>query len=194
MLPVGPLMIEHRLIERMINVIEDELEKIKNKNDINPIFIDEAVDFIRIYADQTHHGKEEDILFRELKKKDLSKEHEKTMKELIEEHVFARKTTGELFEAKNRYINGEKNAINTVIEKMEVLVDFYPNHIDKEDNQFFIPVMEYFSKEEQDALLREGQIFDRRMIHRKYNDLVLDFEKERDLTDLSQKSDWIERM
>jgi hemerythrin-like domain-containing protein len=194
MLPVGPLMIEHRLIERMINIIEDELEKIKKKNEINPIFIDEAVDFIRTYADQTHHGKEEDILFRELKKKELSKEHEKTMNELIEEHVFARNTTGELFEAKNKYIEGDEKAIDIVIEKMKVLADFYPKHIDKEDNHFFIPVMEYFSQEEQDALLREGQIFDRRMIHRKYNDLVIDFEKERDLTDSKQTSDWIERM
>lgn len=194
MLPVGPLMIEHRLIERLINILENELGKIKKEHKINPIFIDEAVDFIRTYADKTHHGKEEDILFRELKKKELSKEHEKIMNELIQEHIFARKTTGELVEAKNRYTNGDKNVIYMVIEKMKALADFYPNHIDKEDNHFFIPVMDYFSKEEQDALLTEGQIFDRRMIHRKYNNLVIDFEKERDLTHPRQKSDWIERM
>jgi hemerythrin-like domain-containing protein len=118
MLPIGPLMIEHRLIERMIGILEDELNQIQKNKEINPIFIDNAVDFIRTYADQTHHGKEEDILFRELKDKDISEEHKKTMKELIDEHVFARRTTGELVEAKERFTQGDEDAIHTVIEKM----------------------------------------------------------------------------
>ena len=32
-----------------------------------------SIDFIRTYTDLAHHGKEEDILFRELSKKDLAK-------------------------------------------------------------------------------------------------------------------------
>ena len=74
MLPIGTLMMEHRLIERMIIIIKDELKVIQEEKKVNPIFIDNIVDFLRTYADQTHHGKEEDILFRELKKKNLSDE------------------------------------------------------------------------------------------------------------------------
>jgi len=66
MLPIGPLMIEHRLIEKMIKVIQKEVETWKREDRINPEFVDAAVDFIRVYADKCHHGKEEDILFREL--------------------------------------------------------------------------------------------------------------------------------
>lgn len=71
MLPNGSMMAEHRLIERMIHIIKDELTIIQEKEEINPIFIDNAVDFISPYADQTHHGKEEDILFRDLGKKNV---------------------------------------------------------------------------------------------------------------------------
>ena len=60
----GPLMIEHRLIERMLSVIKNVLGKIESENKVDPVLVDTAVDFIRIYADRTHHGKEEDILFR----------------------------------------------------------------------------------------------------------------------------------
>ncbi|MBD3255222.1 MAG: cation-binding protein, partial [Candidatus Lokiarchaeota archaeon] len=77
MLPIGPLMIEHRLIERMVDVLKAELDKIKKTGEVDPFFIDLSVDFFRTYADETHHGKEEDILFRELKKKSLNPEHEK---------------------------------------------------------------------------------------------------------------------
>ena len=191
MLPIGPLMVEHRLIERMIEVLKIELEKIKNFNDFNPIFIDNVVDFIRTYADQTHHGKEEDILFRELKKKDISEDHKKIMNELIEEHIFGRKTTGELVEAKIEYIKGDNNAIESIIDKINVLIDFYPKHIEKEDKHFFIPVMDYFTKVKQDMMLKEGQDFDRKMIHRKYNILITMLEEERDIEG-KQKSDWID--
>ncbi len=191
MLPIGPLMVEHRLIERMINILRIELKKIQEKNEVNPIFIDNIVDFIKIYADQTHHGKEEDILFRELKKKDLKPSHRKIMEELIEEHVFGRKITGELVEAKEKYTQGKKNLLTIIIEKINILVDFYPKHIEKEDKHFFIPVMIYFSKKEQDQMLLEGQTFDRKMIHRKYNTLVIEYENERELSRDKQDSDWI---
>ena len=186
-------MIEHRLIERMINILKVELEKIEKFKDVNPFFIDLSVDFIRTYADQTHHGKEEDILFRELKKKKLNSEHLKIMNELIEEHKFGRKTTKELVEAKERYINGEAEALKVIIERIKTLTNFYPKHIEKEDKHFFIPVMDYFTEKEKENMLIEGQIFDRKMIHRKYNYLVNGFEQERDIK-AKTTGNWIERM
>jgi len=151
-----------------------------------------VVDFIRTYADQTHHGKEEDILFRELKKREISPEHDKIMKELIDEHILGRKTTGELVDANKKFAQGDQDAIKRIIEKIEFLVDFYPKHIEKEDKHFFIPIMHYSKKKEQDALLPEGQAFDRKMIHRKYNAMIIEYEKEREISSEKQKSDWID--
>jgi hemerythrin-like domain-containing protein len=186
-------MIEHRLIERLIKILQIELEMIENTKEVDPFFIDLSVDFIRTYADQTHHGKEEDILFRELKKKDLTSEHQKVMNELIEEHKFGRKITKELFNVKERYINGDREALQDIMKKIQTLIDFYPKHIDKEDNHFFIPIMNYFSEKEKEMMLKEGQISDRRMIHRKYDNLVKDFEEMRNIPRIT-KQDWIERM
>src|SRR5512136_1247970 len=95
----GPLMIEHRLIEGMIAVIQRKLERAAQTQSIDPYFVDAAVDFIRFYADRTHHGKEEDILFRDLRKRSLSSDHQRIMDELVQEHVFGRETTKALVEA-----------------------------------------------------------------------------------------------
>ena len=84
-LPIGPLMIEHRLIERMITVMKKELDRIQEQGNADPKFIETAVNFIRIYADACHHGKEEKILFRDLQKKEMKPEDKQTMEELIEE-------------------------------------------------------------------------------------------------------------
>ena len=47
MKPRGPLMIEHRLIERMLEVVRNQISFIDRTNAIDSVFIDTTVDFIR---------------------------------------------------------------------------------------------------------------------------------------------------
>jgi len=176
MKPIGPLMIEHRLIERMIAIVREELDEIRVGKKADPVFIDTYVDFAKTYADRCHHGKEEDILFRDLTKKRLSPEHGKSMNELVQEHVYARKTVGELVAAKDRYVQGNKDALKDVAANLKALAEFYPKHIEKEDKHFFFPILDYFTKQEQDAMLQEFWEFDRKLIHEKYQKVVEKFE------------------
>ena len=173
----GPLMIEHRLIERMIGQIDRMLSRIKADKRVDPYRIDTAVDFIRIYADRTHHGKEEDILFRKLAEKGLSATDQVLMEELIEDHVHGRKITGALVDANNRYRQGEENALQEITAKLQELVDFYPKHIEKEDKIFFPASRRYFTEKEDQAILQEFWSFDREMIHHKYRAVVDELEQ-----------------
>ena len=166
------LMIEHRLIERMISVIKHALMQIKSTRKLDPVFVDTVVDFIRTYADRTHHGKEEDILFRDLSRRPLSAEDQRVMKELIEEHVFGRETTKALVEANTRYRRGDETALTDIAKQLRTLVDFYPKHIEKEDKVFFPAYMAYLTDEEDQTMLAEFWEFDRKMIHEKYRSLV----------------------
>lgn len=168
----GPLMIEHRLIERMISLIRDALVNIEATQKVDPLFVDAAVDFIRTYADRTHHGKEEDILFRELAKRQLSAEDERIMNELIREHHVGRQTTKGLVEANVRYRNGDISALEDVSTHLRRLVEFYPVHIEKEDRVFFPASRVYFTDEEDRVMLAAFGEFDRKMIHEKYRSVV----------------------
>ncbi|MFH0789710.1 MAG: hemerythrin domain-containing protein [Pseudomonadota bacterium] len=174
MLPIGPLMIEHRLIEKMIALIKKEIDRCELQKNINSEFIDLAVDFIRTYADRCHHGKEENILFRDLNKKPLSSELKQVMEELMEEHLLGRKTVAELVEAKERYLKGDQEALPIILNRMQFLVDFYPKHIEKEDRRFFMPVMHYFNQAEKEALLQEEYEFDKNLIHQIYQNKVVE--------------------
>jgi hemerythrin-like domain-containing protein len=165
-------MIEHRLIERMIALIKDVLVQIQSLGKVDPLFVDMAVDFIRVYADRTHHGKEEDILFRDLDKRSLSTDDRRVMNELVQEHVFGRKTTKALIDANTRYRNGDETALASIADKLQTLVDFYPKHIEKEDKVFFPACRVYFTDDEDQAMLAEFLEFDRKMIHEKYKAMV----------------------
>ena len=171
MKPRGPLMIEHRLIEKMLKVVEKEITRINKDGAVDTAFIDAMVDFIRTYADRTHHGKEEDILFKELEHKNLNNNDRAGMKELIDEHIRARQAVRELIAANNSYRNGDSKGIEVIKDKLTFLVHFYPEHIQKEDKVFFPNTERYFTGEELDKMLEDFREFDCKMIHEKYEKL-----------------------
>jgi hemerythrin-like domain-containing protein len=172
MKPAGPLMVEHRLIERMAALLNDELREMKTVARVDTGLIFAGVDFFRTYADRTHHGKEEDILFKKLAAKPLSDPDREMMEHLIEDHIFARGVVGQLSSAAERYARGDQSVLPEIIHAVERLVEFYPVHIEKEDKHFFIPAMDYLSRDEQQKMLDEFREFDRKMIHEKYRAMV----------------------
>ncbi|MBN1829509.1 MAG: hemerythrin domain-containing protein [Deltaproteobacteria bacterium] len=175
MKPIGPLMWEHRLIEQMASLLQKAIAQIESGDGVDVVFLERAVDFFRVYADRTHHGKEEDILFRDLRRKKLSTEHERIMQELETEHRIARNTVKALVEAAREYTAAKKGDPSTVRHCLADLVELYPKHIEKEDKHFFFPVMDYFSENEQQDMLMEFNEFDRKMIHEKYENTVEEF-------------------
>jgi hemerythrin-like domain-containing protein len=168
----GALMMEHRVIERMIALMEGALTQIDTLGMIDLLFVDAVVDFVRTYADRTHHGKEEDILFRDLGKKTLSVEDRRLMNELIADHVLGRNTTRALADAGARYCGGDSSALADIAKALKALVELYPRHIEKEDRIFFPGSRAYLTDEEDQAMLGEFREFDSRMIHEKYKGVV----------------------
>lgn len=166
--PAGPLIHEHRVIERVIAAMDRRIAEFEKTRSVDPVFIDSVVDFIRTYADRCHHGKEEDILFRDLATKPLSEPLARMMFDLTEEHVFARATTRRLVEANERWVAGDRSASDEIADAGRTLVGFYPVHIEKEDRQFFKPALEYLTDDELAHMLAEFHEFDRQLIHEKY--------------------------
>jgi hemerythrin-like domain-containing protein len=156
----------------MIRAAKTRLEDIQAGKKVDSAFIERFIHFIRAYADLCHHGKEEDILFRELAKKKIRPEHKRILEELLEEHKFGRQITSTLAEASRRYQKGDSESLAVLTEGLRTLLDFYPVHIKKEDKNFFLPIMDYFSPEEKDSMIRKGYELDSRLLHREYESLV----------------------
>ena len=171
---------EHRLIERMIKLLEKKLQESKKTLKVDTEFITIANDFFTTYTDKTHHGKEEDIFFNALSKKPLADDLKKTMDQLIKDHQVARTTILKLNDANTQYKKGFDASINEIHKKMNDLIHLYPRHIEIEDIHFFFPAMEYFTKKESDTMLQEFNDFDKTMIHEHYTVLVENQEKKID--------------
>ncbi|MEL7562475.1 hemerythrin domain-containing protein [Dehalogenimonas sp. 4OHTPN] len=168
MKPIGPLMREHRLIERMIRVMERRIAL----TEPDPAFLTTAVDFMKTFVDQIHHGKEEDILFRDLKAKTLSAAHRRMLDELVEEHVAGRNLVKRLDQARTELIPGDVACREKLAGIIAEIAVFYKNHIDKEDNRFFYPCLDYFSPAEQEKMLRDYAEYEGRVLQERYLKIV----------------------
>lgn len=171
-MPVGPLMEEHRVIEKIIPIIRRLVEAGRCDGTIDVRQAEMVLDFIRTYADRCHHGKEEGILFAALECKPLTAAHRKTLDELSEEHRQGRQVVRELAEAIEGYRCGDRAKLPLAIERLEFLADFYPRHIRKEDVGFFLPVMGYLDAAEKEKLIQAEREFDRCLIHAIYREKV----------------------
>lgn len=168
---------EHRLIEQIVSPLKTELRYISHQNKLHTSFIYKVVDFFRTYADKYHHGKEEEILFLELEKKELLPEHRQILMELVEEHRSARRTVGELEKSTEQWSKGELSALTTIADDLRKLIELYPRHIEKEDKHFFFQIQDYFTKEERENLLQSGYEFDKQFTNNNYKERMITFQE-----------------
>lgn len=181
MWPIGPLMHEHRLIERMLAVIVQEIGRLETGAPPDLELAGQAVRFMRAYADRCHHGKEEDILFRELKKVNLDPELARIMAELEDEHRQGRAMVAALDQARGDLLEGRPEARPALLQALKGLAGFYPGHIRKEDKQFFFPCMECFDPAAKAAMLEEFRSFDQGLVHELFGQEVRRWEGARGL-------------
>jgi hemerythrin-like domain-containing protein len=168
MTPIGVLMVEHVLIARMMNLMEARLGKIGPETRPDMVFIDGAVDFAKTYTDVCHHGKEEKIFFEKLAMKNLLPDHKKLMDELVLEHIQARKIVAHLEMAREDFMKGDSGAVGKIPIICKSLWQIYPAHIEKEEKTFFPSSMEYFSKREQEEMVKQFWEFDKNLLLEKY--------------------------
>jgi hemerythrin-like domain-containing protein len=177
MLAVEILISEHRLILCSVGVLKKEQQKIAAAGKVDPNFIVTAVDFFRTYADRFHHGKEEGILFNSLYGRKLSDADGQMMRELILEHAAARRTVSSLENLKTNYVGGNAEALGSIVESLNTLIELYPRHIEKEDKHFFYPSLAYFTEKEQQEMLRKFLEFNQNFTDNRYKHTIETLEK-----------------
>lgn len=130
------LMSEHRVIEKVLDALDVALEKISVGRIVRPEFFPDTVDFIRHFADEYHHRKEEAVLFNAMVAARLPRDAG-PIALMIYEHERSRKFTNAMNEAAVAWIGGDKTAYKRVIQFGEYYVNLLRQHIAKEDRIVF---------------------------------------------------------
>ncbi len=124
---------EHVNIKRMLTVVRNVSFKIMNGSEICYEDFEQIIDFIRNYADNYHHGKEEKMLFNRMIE-EIGTVGEKLVKYgMLIEHDLGRLFIQDLELALDKVKNGEEFAKIDVIANAVGYTNLLTRHIDKED-------------------------------------------------------------
>ncbi len=145
--PIEILKKEHQDILAVIKALEMECSSIAAGGKINKSFFQQAIYFIRNYADKFHHAKEEDILFFELcKDQTQEKMHCNPVQQMLVEHDSGRQFVKAMEEGL------ENNDKNRLMENARGYANLLREHIFKEDNILYPMADEVLDKAEQERI------------------------------------------
>lgn len=123
---------EHRLILRMIALLEQNAPRTAAGQYSNWQFYLDGIDFIRQYADRFHHAKEEDVLFEALVKNGMPKEHSPVAAMLME-HDQGRAFVKNMEEAVREAQAGRSGSYQAIADNALGYAELLKQHIAKED-------------------------------------------------------------
>ena len=145
---------EHKAVKLMMKILVAACDRLKEGN--KPIIadFDDMIDFLKIFVDQCHHGKEEQILFPQMEKAGVPKENGPIGVMLVE-HEQGRGYIRGMSQAIADYKSGTTDATQVLIENVTLYIELLDQHIYKENNVLFAMADKLFSEELQ------NQLFDR---------------------------------
>jgi len=157
--PTDVLEVEHRVIAKIVLVVSIMADQLDVGQPVDLDILQRMVEFMRIYVDRYHHGKEEGLLFPLLVKRGVPTRG-CPIEALVHEHLIGRELVTGLSEALLGYLKYGPVAEETLIKSLRGIADLYTNHIWKENYLLFPMTNKVLGLDELNTLSRDFEKMD----------------------------------
>lgn len=148
------LMEEHRVIEGVIDALEEGVVHLERGDQVRPGFFIEATDFIKDFADGCHHKKEEGVLFPAMIDQGVPV-HGGPISVMLSEHEQGRTLARSLRSAAEQMQTGDASASEEVIRSARGYASLLRQHIGKEDHVLFPMADQLIPTSQQEQVLKD---------------------------------------
>ena len=157
--PITQLIDEHRIMERVMDVMEKLAEGIEEQRPISSDMIMGNIGMLLECNDEYHYGKEEDILLPFLE--EIGKnEIKESIQSCITKYRENDKLLATIIDSVDEHSNGDMDATIRIMENIREFVrNVRPLYLN-EDEEIFRPLKKNLTKEEMDKLSKKFQDFD----------------------------------
>ena len=128
---------EHTNIRRMLKVVRNVCYRVMTNGEYDLEDFPKIIDFIRVYADKHHHGKEEDVLFETMNKSLENIAKSGAITGMYIEHDLGRLYMANLERALDKYAAGDDYARLDIIGNAIGYTDLLDRHIEKENTALY---------------------------------------------------------
>jgi hemerythrin-like domain-containing protein len=142
------MMEEHKIIKRMLAVVRGFSIKVLNNEELDYNNFYKVIDFVRNYADNHHHNKEEEILFKKMSEVLGERIAKGPIMGMLTEHDLGRLFISNLETALQKFQAGDRDSRVDIIANAIAYTDLLNRHIDKEDTAIYTFAERSLSKEQ----------------------------------------------
>lgn len=143
---------EHESVLKMIEILEVIAQKLDKGENVWASDLEAALDFLRVFVDKCHHGKEENILFPKLVETGIPNEGG-PVGMMLREHVIGRNYIAGFAEGTAKYKAGDREAIAEITENIRGYGELLTSHIFKENNVLYKMADMHLTAQQQTELL-----------------------------------------
>lgn len=154
MKPTEVLKEEHKAIKLVLRILEKICTDFESGSSVNVLHLEKIVEFIMIFVDTCHLGKEEDFLFPAMEAAGIPK-HGGPIGVMLAEHTIGRDYVKNMRTALEEYKNGNAASFKIFIANARSFSALLSPHIDKEDNILYHMADMHIPEDEQEKLLKE---------------------------------------
>jgi hemerythrin-like domain-containing protein len=144
---------EHDAILNMLDAAEELAARLERRQPAAPQQLADLLEFLRLFADRCHHGKEENLLFPLLEKKGMPRQGG-PIGVMLHEHDHGRALIAEMREAAQTLAAGNAEAGAQWAHAARRYVALLREHIHKENEILFRMAERMLSEAEQEELAR----------------------------------------
>ena len=174
------LMDEHEKILEMLEVLNRVCQNIENGNLPPTEHLERIIDFIRGFADHSHHAKEENLLFPALEKAGIPRDGG-PIGVMLSDHTAGRDHVKHMDDSVQRMKNGDSGAGEHFTQHASDYIQLLANHIHKEYHVLFPMGDRYLSDEMQrEQMIGFEKVEEEHIgngLHEKYHEILNDLKK-----------------
>jgi hemerythrin-like domain-containing protein len=153
---------EHEGILTMLQILERICEQMSSGKRADSSHLDQIIEFLQVFADRCHHGKEEDILFPALEKTGIPRDGG-PIGVMLSDHDHGRQYIRAMQKALEELEKGQEG-IDGFVRAARGYIELLRSHIMKENNVLFVMAERNLSGEEQARLFDSFEILEQEKV------------------------------
>lgn len=151
---------EHENVRRMLKVIRKICYEVLINGEFNIEDFPKIIDFVRIYTDKLHHGKEEDILFKTMEEELERLAKSGAIKGMYIEHDNGRLYMANLEKGVLSFKEGNDEARLDIIANAICYADLLDRHIEKENTAMYTFAERMLTDQSKEFIEKESKKID----------------------------------